>query len=56
MKVTYSAAGEESSEGSSILSKSGGHKGGSSEGDNGGRLHLEGYVYGYMDILEERKT
>lgn len=40
---TYSAAREKSGEGSSILSKSGGHKGGSSEGDNGGRLHLEGY-------------
>jgi hypothetical protein len=56
MKVTYSAAREESSEGSSILSKSGGHEGGSSEGDNGGRLHLEEYVYGYMGIMEERKT
>ena len=40
---TYSAAREESGEGSSILSKSGSNQGGSGKGDNSSRLHLERY-------------
>jgi len=42
-EFTYSAAREESGKGSSILSKSGSDQGGSGEGDNSRRLHLEGY-------------
>lgn len=40
---TYSAAREESGEGSGILGKSGSNQGGSGKGNNGGRLHFEGY-------------
>jgi hypothetical protein len=57
-KDTYSAAREESSKGSSILSKSGSHKGGSSKGDNSSRLHLEGYnIVDWKKVdIGQRKT
>lgn len=42
---TYSAAGEEGSKRSSVLSKSGGHHGGGSKDDNSSGLHFDGYVY-----------
>lgn len=42
---TYSAAGKEGSKRSSVLSKSGSHHGGGSEGDNGSGLHFDGYVF-----------